>query len=437
MDFTHAQAAHKPTAMALHLVDHLFKKDVLFKSTVHGTKEYAPPDQDIITAIRAEVQTAFAYQSHGVNAHLHMWDQLLSGQATDALNDGCEERLTDGNKDLMQFFEEIIKCLSEENYGQCSTNTDKWIQLSRVFCEICGQLGDKQNIQDDHLVHCREGEENYFANGENSSCVSYEADSDSVSNSENCGGSINWNMQGNGGIHDDEPELYSGSRCNTIYVNSTVSSQLGATGHGSECESPLLVEKAEKKEIDQDPRPTDTLSYDKVENWLQFTCSANGLPSLSPYIPESSDSDHNDTLTLLNCVESARAIMEGRKKRRRATNWWSRGGKHEEEEGEKQISRRDGAKKDYKVEKWLKVVCAAKGLSAGELTSFLSCNVPSSLDAAHNDELSLLKGVETVRVRLPGRGERERDAKSSYSGEKNDVQLFKGDHQDVAKQAEA
>lgn len=29
-----------------------------------------------------------------------------------------------------------------------------------------------------------------------------------------------------------------------------------------------------------------------------------------------------------------------------------------EEEGEKQISRRDGAKKDYKVEKWLKVVCA-------------------------------------------------------------------------------
>ena len=139
--------------------------------------------------------------------------------------------------------------------------------------------------------------------------------------------SFQGNMQGNGGIHDDEPELYSGSRCNTIYVDSTASSQLGATGHGSECESPLLVEKAEKKEIDQDPRPTDTLSYDKVENWLQFTCSANGLPSLSPYIPESSDSDHNDTLTLLNCVESARAIMEGRKKRRRVTNWWSRGGK--------------------------------------------------------------------------------------------------------------
>ena len=89
-------------------------------------------------------------------------------------------------------------------------------------------------------------------------------------------------MQGNGGIHNDEPELYSGSRCNTIYVNSTVSSQLGATGHGSECESLLLVEKVEKKERDQDPRPTDTLSYDKVEYWLQFTCSANGLPFLSP-----------------------------------------------------------------------------------------------------------------------------------------------------------
>ena len=139
--------------------------------------------------------------------------------------------------------------------------------------------------------------------------------------------SFQGNMQGNGGIHNDEPELYSGSRCNTIYVDSTASSQLGATGHGSECESPLLIEKVEKKERDQDPQPTDTLSYDKVENWLQFTCSANGLPSLSPYIPESSDSDHNDTLTLLNCVESARAIMEGRKKRRRVTNWWSRGGK--------------------------------------------------------------------------------------------------------------
>ena len=84
-------------------------------------------------------------------------------------------------------------------------------------------------------------------------------------------------MQGNGGTHNDEPELYSGSRCNTIYVDSTASSQLGATGHGSECESPLLIEKVEKKARDQDPQPTDTLSYDKVENWLQFTCSANGL----------------------------------------------------------------------------------------------------------------------------------------------------------------
>ena len=52
-------------------------------------------------------------------------------------------------------------------------------------------IGDEQNIQEDHLAHCREGEENYFADGENSSCVSYEVDSDSLSNSENCGGSIN------------------------------------------------------------------------------------------------------------------------------------------------------------------------------------------------------------------------------------------------------
>ena len=56
-------------------------------------------------------------------------------------------------------------------------------------------------------------------------------------------------------------------------------------------------------------------------------------------------------------------------------------------------------------------------MPAGELMSFMSSKVPSSLDAAHDDELSLLKVLETARVRLPGIGERERDAKSSYNGE--------------------
>lgn len=51
VDFAFAKAAHKPTAMTLRLVDHLFPKDILLKSTVHGTKEYAPLDRNILAAI--------------------------------------------------------------------------------------------------------------------------------------------------------------------------------------------------------------------------------------------------------------------------------------------------------------------------------------------------------------------------------------------------
>ena len=51
-DFQFAKAAHKPTTMALRLADTLFSKDTLTRSTVHGTKEYAPLDQQIIAAIK-------------------------------------------------------------------------------------------------------------------------------------------------------------------------------------------------------------------------------------------------------------------------------------------------------------------------------------------------------------------------------------------------
>lgn len=57
------------------------------------------------------------------------------------------------------------------------------------------------------------------------------------------------------------------------------------------------------------------------------------------------------------------------------------------------------------------------GLFVGELILFLFCNVFLSLDVVYNDEFLLLKGVEIVRVRLLGRGERERDVKFFYSGE--------------------
>lgn len=50
-DFNYAKAAHKPTAMALGLVDALFK-EILLSSTVHGTKDYAPLDRGIMAAIR-------------------------------------------------------------------------------------------------------------------------------------------------------------------------------------------------------------------------------------------------------------------------------------------------------------------------------------------------------------------------------------------------
>lgn len=51
-DFNYAKSANKPTAMALRLVDALFPKEVLLRSTVHGTKEYAPLDRGVIAAIK-------------------------------------------------------------------------------------------------------------------------------------------------------------------------------------------------------------------------------------------------------------------------------------------------------------------------------------------------------------------------------------------------
>lgn len=64
-------------------------------------------------------------------------------------------------------------------------------------------------------------------------------------------------------------------------------------------------------------------------------------------------------------------------------------------------------------------------MSSGEVTSLLSRSVPLSSGAAHDDELLLLEGLETVR------------AKSSSNGEKKDVRPFKGNHRDVRGQAEA
>ena len=53
-DHNYAKAAHKPTAMTLRLVDSLFTRETLQCSTVHGTKEYASLNQEIIAAIKGE-----------------------------------------------------------------------------------------------------------------------------------------------------------------------------------------------------------------------------------------------------------------------------------------------------------------------------------------------------------------------------------------------
>jgi len=50
--YNYAKAPHKPTAMTLRLVDSIFTRETLQCSTVHGTKEYAPLDQEIIAAIK-------------------------------------------------------------------------------------------------------------------------------------------------------------------------------------------------------------------------------------------------------------------------------------------------------------------------------------------------------------------------------------------------
>ena len=52
LERTFAKATHKPTAMTLRLVANLFARDILLKSTVHATKEYAPLDQNILAAIK-------------------------------------------------------------------------------------------------------------------------------------------------------------------------------------------------------------------------------------------------------------------------------------------------------------------------------------------------------------------------------------------------
>lgn len=65
-DYSFAKAAHKPTQMALRLTDKLFSKETLLRSTVHGTKEFAPLDQVVIAAIKGKFVTWKSWNNDNV-----------------------------------------------------------------------------------------------------------------------------------------------------------------------------------------------------------------------------------------------------------------------------------------------------------------------------------------------------------------------------------
>ena len=53
-DYIFVKAVSKPLGMALRLADKLFPKATLIQSTVHGTKDFAPLDPTIISAIKGK-----------------------------------------------------------------------------------------------------------------------------------------------------------------------------------------------------------------------------------------------------------------------------------------------------------------------------------------------------------------------------------------------
>ena len=54
-DYNHAIAASKPSAMTLRLLDKLFTKETLLRSTLYGTKEFAALDPSRILAIKGKL----------------------------------------------------------------------------------------------------------------------------------------------------------------------------------------------------------------------------------------------------------------------------------------------------------------------------------------------------------------------------------------------
>lgn len=58
-EYDFAKAAVKPSQLVLRLVDKLFSKEVLMRSTVHGTKDFDALDQKVIAAIKGKLSYIF------------------------------------------------------------------------------------------------------------------------------------------------------------------------------------------------------------------------------------------------------------------------------------------------------------------------------------------------------------------------------------------
>ena len=64
-DYDFAKAAVKPNQLVLRLVDKLFSKEVLMRSTVHGTKDFDALDQKIIAAVKGKLNKLHIKHKNG------------------------------------------------------------------------------------------------------------------------------------------------------------------------------------------------------------------------------------------------------------------------------------------------------------------------------------------------------------------------------------
>ncbi|PFX13286.1 hypothetical protein AWC38_SpisGene22641 [Stylophora pistillata] len=293
-------------------------------------------------------------------------------------------------------------------------------------------IGYEQTLLHDHLALCRESEENYFADAENSSRESSHLDSVSLSDSKDCGGSFNEISSER--IHEDyasdEILCLISFKCSGIQNESIafvaklvelLNLKLNCREHCRLYPSPGALQLVDGEDTDDvvdvagvkmgEPL---VITGDYGSNKSHFQAISEGLiPSNGGTHGDEPElySDPRCNTSLVDSTASSQLEASGQGSECKSTLLVE---EHKGGEGEEQIWRRDWAKQDYKVEKWLKVVCAANGVSSGEVTSLLSRSVPLSSGAAHDDELLLLEGLETVRAKSSSNGESVKYGQSSH-----------------------